>query len=616
MKAAHPEVRRQRARAAVAGLAVVMGILALAFFRIQVVKGSAWALQSESNRLRVVQVPAPRGTIFDRYGRVIAENVPSFTVSLFPAALDSMQSSLERLGPILGLDSSRVQELMEQARADRRQPLVVLRNAEYEAVAALEELRANFPGVSVEMLPKRRYVGDAAVGHIMGYVGEVSGAELETPRFEGYEAGMVVGKDGLERQYEPQLQGVQGVRYVEVDAVGRMVGSFDREPAAAAVPGTDLHLTVDLELMEFIHRIFPSNYDGAVVLLNVADGGILALYSSPSYDPNAFVGGIDSALWEELNRDPRRPLFNRAVLGRYPPASTFKLATAAIALQLGVVDPQEVMPVPCTGTFRYGNVVKHCWWAPGHGYLDLAGAIANSCNVYFYQLGLRIGLERLVEEASGLGFGERCGVDLPFEARGVFPASLAYWPEQFGYMPFENEVLFMAIGQGPNDQTPLKMAQFYMAIARDGSAPAPHLASLEDGQEVAEAWSLDLSEESLAALREGLRQVTQTGGTAYRSTLEYWDIIGKTGTAQRGPQQPISHAWFIGLVGPWDAPPEVAVAVMVEEGASGSAMAAPIAAKAADFYLRRKYGIAVDTIQTLREHQEAGVPWRGRVRVP
>jgi penicillin-binding protein 2 len=261
-------------------------------------------------------------------------------------------------------------------------------------------------------------------------------------------------------------------------------------------------------------------------------------------------------------------------------------------------------------------VVRRCWNAAGHGYLDLAGAIAHSCNVYFYQVGLRIGLERLVEEGSQLGFGQRCGVDLPAESRGVFPASLAFWEEQWGYRPFENEVLSLSIGQGPNDQTPLKMAQYYMALARDGSAPAPRLARLAEGEEVEVAWGLDLSEESLAALSEGLRQVTAPGGTAYMSTLEQWELIGKTGTAQRGVQQAAPHAWFSGLAGPWDGPPEVAIVVLVEEGASGSAMAAPIGAKAADFYLRRKYGMPVDTVQTLREHYEQGVPapWAGRTR--
>ncbi len=616
MKITHPNLRRRRARVAVGVLAALMGVLTLVFFRAQVVRGTAWALQADSNRLRVLPVPAPRGTIFDRYGKVIADNVPSYSVSLFPAPLDSLEASLRRLQPHLALDDARVDELMEQARADRRQPLLVVQDAEYGEVAALEELRARFPDVFLEMRPKRRYMGGAALGHVLGYVGEISRDELEMPVFADYEQRMIVGKEGLERQYEQPLQGIQGVRYIEVDAVGRVVGSFEGQAAAPAFPGNDLHLNLDLGLVEYIHRIFPSDLRGAVVALSVEDGGILALYSAPSFDPNEFVGGIDRELWEDLNRDPTRPLFNRAVMGRYPPASTWKVATAAIALKMGVLEPGDAMPAPCTGSYRYGNDVRRCWNAAGHGHLDLAGALAHSCNVYFYQVGLRVGLDNMVEQGSRLGFGEPCGVDLPVESSGVFPATLGFWEDRYGFPPTENEVLSLAIGQGPNDQTPLKMAQFYLALARDGTAPAPQLAKSEEIDEPGPAWSLDLSEENLEAIRDGLRQVTAPGGTAFMSTLEHWDLVGKTGTAQQGLGEERPHAWFVGLAGPWGSDPEILVAVIVEEGVSGSAAAAPVAAKAADFHLRQKYGIPTDTIQTLREHYQTGspAPWAGRAR--
>ena len=597
-------------------LAVLMGLLTIVFFRAQVLRGTAWALQSESNRLRVLPIPAPRGTIFDRYGKVVAENVPSYSISLFPAPLDSLDASLRRLQPLLGLENARVDELMEQARADRRRPLPVLQDAEYEVVATLEELRAEFPDVFLEMRPKRRYIAGVALGHVLGYVGEISREELEIPTFADYEQRMVIGKDGLERQYEQLLQGSQGVRYIEVDAVGRVVGSFEGQAAASALPGEDLHLNLDLELMEYIHEIFPEGRRGAVVALNVEDGGILALYSAPSFDPNDFVGGIDRELWEGLNRDPTRPLFNRAVVGRYPPASTWKVATAAIALQMGVLDPGQFMPQPCTGSFRFGNDVRRCWNAAGHGHLDLAGALAHSCNVYFYQVGVLVGLENMVRGGSNLGFGERCGVDLPAESSGVFPATLGFWEDRYGFPPTENEVLSLAIGQGPNDQTPLKMAQVYLALARDGNAPAPRLAKSDGADQTEPALSLELSEENLGAIREGLRQVTAPGGTAFLSTLEHWDLLGKTGTAQQGLGEEPAHAWFVGLAGPWGADPEIVVTVIVEEGVSGSATAAPVAAKAADFHLRRKYGIPTDTIQTLREHYQTGVPapWADRTR--
>jgi penicillin-binding protein 2 len=607
MKETHPIQLRARAQGALLILVLLMGVLVIAFFRAQVVRGTTWTLQSDSNRLRVLPAPAPRGTIFDRYGRIVADNVPSYSISLFPAPSDSIRATLDRLAPLLDLSGERIEELVQRAAQNRRQPLLVIGNADYEAVAAVEELRADFPGVFLEMRPRRRYLGGPAVGHALGYVGEVSAQELESPRFEGYEQGMIVGKEGLERQYEHLLQGTQGVRYLEVDAVGRVVGSFEGHAAAPAIPGDEVFLNLDLELLEYIHEIFPDTTLGAVVALNVSDGGVLALYSSPAFDPNDFVGGISRARWEALNQDPRRPLFNRSTMGRYPPASTFKLATAAVGLELGVVNPEEYLPQACYGSYTFQGVTRRCWRPEGHGHLNLAGAIAHSCNVYFYQLGLRIGLERFVQEGNRLGFGELCGIDLPRESAGEFPDGLDYWQRRWGYRPFENEVLGLSIGGGPNDQTPLKMAQFYMALAGDGSAPAPRLIR-DEAPPMEEAWTMDLSPANLESLREGLRQVSRPGGTAYRSSLELWDLIGKTGTAQAVGGRERPHSWFAGMVGPRGGDPEIVIVVLLEESEGG---AAPIAAKAADFHLRRKHGIPVDSIQTLGEHIEAGrpAPW-------
>jgi penicillin-binding protein 2 len=344
--------------------------------------------------------------------------------------------------------------------------------------------------------------------------------------------------------------------------------------------------------------------EGALVALDAEDGGILALYSSPTFDPNAFVGGIAQAQWDSIAGNPSNPLFNKAVLGLYPPASTWKLATAAIGLELGLVTPHETMPIPCTGGMQFGNRYFRCWDPKGHGDLDLIGAIAHSCDVYFYQLGLRITLHRMLEEGTRIGFNQRCGIDLPSEARGQFPADSTYWIDTYGYRPTEGETLSLAIGQGPNSQTPLKMAQFYLALARDGSAPPPRLLRTEDPPDG--GWSLDLSPEALEALREGLQAVTRPGGTAYRSSLEYWDLMGKTGTGQN-PHGP-DHAWFAGIAGPWNGPPEIVVVALVAFGEHGSSAAAPLAAKAADFYLRKKHGIPFDSVQTLGEHYDRGIP--------
>ena len=604
MRAQHPHRRRLRAHGALGIAAVVIGALGLQFFRVQVLRSSDYKLRSESNRFRPLGVPAPRGTVFDRYGLVIADNVPGYAVYVLRDSRASTRETLEGLRPHLGLSDERIESLMGRVR--RHEPLLVDIDADFAAISVLEERRDNFPGVYIEMRPKRRYHGEDAVAHAIGYVSEITAEELGTLRFAEYEQGVLVGKVGVERQYEERLQGRQGIRYLEVDATGRIVGPLAGIEEDLGEPGQDLELTLDLGLMQWIHRIFPDSLPGAVVALDPADGGVLALYSAPTFDPNDFVGGIDSEDWEALETHPQKPLINRTVMGLYPPASTWKLAAAGIGLDLGVVGPHDKMPIPCTGGLVYGGEYRSCWLSSGHGFLDLAGAIAQSCNVYFYQLGMRIGLDRMLEAGTRIGFAEQCGIDLPQESRGIFPEGRAFWERRFGYRPLEGEVLSLALGQGPNSQTPLKMAQFYMALARDGSAPAPHLLANPDPRE---GWRLNLSRESIEQLREGLRRVTAPGGTAhYRASLEHWEIIGKTGSGQNAQDLDRAHAWFAGMAGPWGGEPEIVVVVLVEFGESGSAMAAPIAAKAADFYLRRKHGLPVDSIQTLAEHVESGTP--------
>ena len=605
MKTQHPHARRRRAQGALAVVTLLVGLLGVAFFRVQVLGSSTYMLQAESNRLRALPIPAPRGTIFDRNGRIIADNVPGYAVTVIYERRDSVRATLERLRPYLGLTDKHIAELMRRVDRYLGQPLVVDPDADFGAVSRLQERRSEFPEVFIEMRPKRRYVSGPAISHVIGYVGEITADELLAPGFqdERYEQGMYVGKTGVERQYESILQGEQGVRYVEVDARGRVVGDFGGSILKPGTSGGDIRVNVDIELQEWIHRIFPEGFTGAVVALDPADGGVLALYSAPTFDPNDFVGGIDTELWRQLNVDSLKPLYNRAVLGKFPPASAFKPVVAAMALDLGVITPEQRMPIPCTGGLSYGGLYRRCWRPEGHGFLDLAGAIQHSCDVYFYQVGLKIGLDRFLAKGLELGLDERCGIDLPQETEGTFPESRDFWNRRFGYTPREGEVISMAIGQGPNSQTPLKMAQFFVAMARDGSAPAPSL--FQGRADQPEGWDLDLAPEHLEALRQGLRQVTGAGGTAYMSSLEHWDMIGKTGTAENARSKlglGETDAWFGGMAGPRGGPPEIVLIAMVEQGGGGSAVAAPIVAKAADFYLRKKYGIPVDTIQTLREH--------------
>jgi len=602
----HPHARRDRARLAGIALGGALLLLGAAFFRVQVLASSDYALTAENNRLRRIELPAPRGTIFDRTGRVVADNVPGYAVTILPGPRDSIRATLDRIAPILELSGARVEEL--RGRIAGSQHLLVDPDVEYEKVAQLEERRPEFPGVYIETQPRRRYFGGAALGHVLGYLGEITAEQLETERFSDYEQRMIIGQQGLEAQYEEALQGRAGYRLVEEDARRRIVGDFAGQPGLQPLEGQDLTLSIDLGLQEFIHEIFPDSMTGAVVALDPADGSVLALYSAPSYDPNLFVGGIEADAWESLNADLGQPLYNRAVQGAFAPASTWKVATAALALDLGLIEPDTRMETRCTGSYYFGR----SWGCLGeHGDVDLVGAIAGSCNVYFYQVGRMIGLERYVDLVNELGFNRPCGVDLPGENGGLFPEDLDFWVENYGYQPREGETLNLAIGQGDNKQTPIKMAQFYVALARDGSAPVPRLVPEPPGSSVepsqAEAWRLDISPESIEAVREGMRAVTAPGGTAFYSSLELWDLMGKTGSAEVGRgENATTNAWFTGMAGPRGGDPEIVIVALVEDATGGSRDAAPIAAKAADYYLRTKRGIDVPSVQTLREHLAVG----------
>jgi penicillin-binding protein 2 len=551
-------------------------------------------------------VPAPRGAIFDRNGELIADNVPGYALSFLPAPRDSIRRKLEFIAPLLGMRPERVEQLMTRRNQLPGQPLVVANELSFDQVSALEERRVQLPGMVIEMQPKRHYPAGDVVAHLVGYVGEISETELARPEYEGAVPGQVIGKAGLERQYESLLGGRPGARFVEVDARGRIVGEFEARKTVEPTAGQDLHLFLDLDLQRWIAHIFPDTMKGALVAIEPGTGHVLAMYSNPGYDPNDFVGGISPSLWRQLNTDQRKPLLHRSTTGLYPPGSTFKLFTAALGLELGVVDPKAYMPIPCRGGMQYGNRYFRCWYRNGHGALDMAGAIQNSCNVYFYQLGLKIGLDRMLEEATRLGFSTRTGIDLPVERAGNFPNGPQWYKKRFGWAPTPTEVLSLAIGQGANDQSPLKMAQLYAALGGDGTIPPPRLAA--EGPVVGEGLNLHISKENLATLREGMRRVTAPGGTAGMSALEHWDFVGKTGTSQN--PQGADHGWFTGLAGPKGGEPEIAIAAIVEHGLHGST-AAQYAAKAADYYLRRKHGMAIDSIQTLREHMLVGrpTPW-------
>jgi penicillin-binding protein 2 len=552
-----------------AGRVVIVGLigaLALAFFRVQVLQSDRFQLLSEGNRLRAVPILSPRGLITDRNGVVLAENVPGYSVALLASSSESLTVTLDRIAPIVRTDSATRTAILARHARMPSEPVMVLRDAPLDAVSALEEERPWNPGLVIQSDPKRRYPFGQVTAHLVGYVGEITESELRTRTARSARGGSLVGRDGLEQEYDERLQGQDGVTYVEVDALGRTVREAGGGPALDPRPGETIRTTVDIELQRFVADAFPQDSRGAVVALDPRTGEILALYSAPSYDPNVFIGGVDPAVWRDLSAREDSPLFNRATQGRYPPASPWKLAVAAAALGRGLVTMDSRMSYPCRGGFQYGNRYFRCWRLEGHGDLTLTEAIQYSCDVYFYQLGLKLGLSALLHDGTELGFGDPSGIDLPGERRSLFPPSTEYFNQRYGPRGWTNAVtLNLSIGQGENAQTLINMVRFYAMLANpSGVAPEPRLVQVGQGR----SRRLGLAPEALAGLREALELVVERG-TAAGAQIANLRIAGKTGTAQNahGPD----HGWFIGFAPADD--PQIVVGAIVEFAEHGSRVA-------------------------------------------
>jgi penicillin-binding protein 2 len=579
MSSFHPHLLERRLRVARGVVWAAGAAFVIVFFKTQILEHSKYQLQSETNRLRAIPLPAPRGIITDRNGKILAENLTGYTVSLLPAAdEDSLRATLRRIAPIVKLDNLAIERVMVRYRRTPYLPVTVLPSATFEVVSALEERRLIFPGLLIQPEPRRHYPDSSLVAHLVGYVGELTENERAQRRFAAVRLGGLLGKDGLERQYDDSLRGSDGVRFVEVSALGRVVREAGPGSRLSPVPGRALHTTVDLDLQRYIAQIFPAGRRGAVLALNPNTGEILALFSAPGFDPNAFVGGVDPDYWRRLSESDAHPLFNRTIQARYPPGSTWKLALATMALKRGIVTLRSRMPIPCRGGLQYGNRFFRCWSAQGHGDLALADAIAQSCDVYFYQLGLKLGLTSLLEDASGLGFHSRTGIDLPGEITSEFPRGTDYYDRVYGPRRWTSAVtLNLAIGQGENAQTLVNMTRFYQMLASDGRARPPYLVHPASRPEV----SLDLAPEQLAGLRQAMISVvergTARGAGRFGGSIA---IAGKTGTAQN-PHGP-AHGWFIGFA-PAEKP-EIVVGAIVEFAREGPYVA-PLVTRVIGHYL-------------------------------
>jgi penicillin-binding protein 2 len=574
------EINR-RANAGKWVIILVFCTLVLAFFRVQILSSERYQLQSKDNRLRAVPLPSPRGVITDRNGVVLAENLPGYSIAMRAPNVDSMQAYLGRLRGILGLDDAALANVVARYESAPSEEVLVRRDASFAMVSALEEQRAWNPGLVVRSEPKRRYPFADTTAHIIGYVSEITEGELSSGVIGGARSGMLVGRVGLEQQYDADLRGDYGRKFIEHDALGRTVRDAVEEETLDPRPGKQITTTIDIALQRYVVQQFPPNSKGAVVAMDPRNGEVLALYSAPSYDPNLFVNGVDPRGLRQLLSDVREPLFNRAIQGTYPPASPWKLAIAAMAMKRGHVDMDTRMMIPCTGGMQYYTRYFRCWSVEGHGHLTLREAIAHSCDVYFYQLGLILGLNDLLHDTPELGLTMLTGIDLPNENVSIFPPSREYYNNRYGRFGWTNAVtLNLAIGQGENAQTVLNMTRFFAGLANlDGVAPTPYL-RLDTPPGNRQDIALGLNPTSLSGLRDALVAVVEEG-TATLAQVADLRIAGKTGTAQNshGP----NHGWFIGFA-PVDDP-QIVVGAIVEFAEHGTAVA-PLVSRILARYLK------------------------------
>ncbi|MCS7172200.1 MAG: penicillin-binding protein 2 [Armatimonadetes bacterium] len=558
-----------RMAALAAVLTGALGLLGLRLWQLQVLQGAYYDQLAQGNRLRINRLAAPRGLILDRRGTPLVTNRPSFSVALLPMALRDRGGVLEVLSRVLGTPTG---ELREKLRGAPPFALVrIQRDVGIRILTTLEERRTDLQGVAVIADPLRSYPHGPLAAHVLGYLGEISGSELQHLRWWGYEMGDLIGKAGVERQYDRLLRGEDGEQVVEVDAAGRPLRVLRQREGR---PGNTVVLTLDLRLQEAAERALGAR-PGAVVAMDPRTGEILAMASWPSYDPNLFAVGISPEVWRRIADDPRTPLLNRAIAAAYEPGSVFKVVTGLAALHTSAADARSTFF--CSGSFLLGGRVFRDLRA--HGRVTFRSGVAQSCNVMFWQLGLRVGATHLARMARSLGFGERTGVDLPGEVEGIVP-TLEYKQQVFGEPWYPGDTLNMAIGQGFTLVTPLQVARMMAAVANGGQVLQPRLLRSVLSPEGRVLYTsgpvvrrrLSLSPQAWAAIREGLVAVVEEG-TGRAAAVAGLSVAGKTGSAETPRGRP--HAWFAGYAPADD--PRLVVVVSVEHGARGGIAAAPIA---------------------------------------
>ena len=561
------------------------------FFYLQVIEGAEFKRLSENNCIRLQTIDPPRGLIFDAKGSLLVDNRPSFDLGIVAKDAGALDQTIAKLSEYIQESPEALMEkILSSKGAPSHKPVILKTDMDRDMLAVVEVHKFELPGVEVIVRPVRNYAFGSNAVHLIGYVGQINAAELKAERYAGYNPGDLIGKFGVESVYEPFLRGSAGGRQVEVNATGRVVRVLK---TLNAKPGHNVYLSVDQNLQEKAESLL-ADQAGAAVAMDPRSGRILVLASSPSFDPNAFVAGMSRADWETLISEANRPLENKAIQGEYPPASTYKIITAMAGLEEGVIT--EHTKVFCNGAYRFGNRDFRCWKKEGHGWMSVVDALAESCDVFFYEVGQRLGVDRIARYAKACGLGAKTEIGLDHEGTGLIPTS-EWKKRRYGVGWQRGETLSVAIGQGFNLTTPLQMLSVAAAVANDGIIKKPYVVDAvktSDGTRIYEAAEhsvgrMPASENTLAIIKKGLWKVVNGNrGTARLARIDGVEVSGKTGTAQVVSRKDSdsfrkietrhhlkSHAWFIAYAPSEN--PVIAVSVIVEHGEHGSSAAAPIA---------------------------------------
>ncbi|MBI5249005.1 MAG: penicillin-binding protein 2 [Desulfomonile tiedjei] len=579
---------------------VFMGLLSVKLWHLQMIQSESYNEMSDNNRVRLMRMPSTRGRILDSRGRVLAENTPSFTLSIVPSELDRPQKLIQTYAPILGVTQERMRGIIERSRTiPKFMNYPIKKNMSLEEVSLVKAHATDLRGVALEIKPLRLYPAQDTLCHAIGTVGEISQEELAKTSRVGYRTGDIVGKNGLEKEYESYLKGEEGWEQLEIDAKGRTLSTLSRKPPRN---GADLFLTVDAAFQKYVEDVF-IHRAGSVVAVDPDTGRILAMVSKPSFDLGLFSPSITERQWKTLNSDPLHPLENRSIRGQYSPGSTFKIVTAAAGLAEHAITPDRAFT--CKGQLELGGQVFRCWNAYGHGKVSLHRAIVESCDIYFYELGLKLGADRMAKYASLFGLGTPSGVGLPQELPGLIPTS-AWKMRTYGDSWKDGETLTVAIGQGYLVCTPIQLAMMTAVMANGGKLLKPAIVKQivgPDGFVVFDhspvvRWDIPLEPKDLSLLQSALSDVVADNkGTGRRCRVPGINIKAKTGTTQvirvkqrtkeedQIPYHERTHAMFVAYVN--DRPQKIALAIIVEHGGGGGASAGPLARK----IIARYYGV-------------------------